>query len=151
MNETCAVCGCTLHRTAGEYAKPTVLGRSHATSHHCVAERFFGRSTNRKGTQREAMWETCPWGHEGEVVVFCYECHEEMLHNPVILPDDLNRFAELVRRRGLSEQVKNEGRSLIAGRIRLFQEVIALGIATALAAENDDSLNEPSKQTGDES
>jgi hypothetical protein len=97
------------------------------------------------------MWETCPWGHEGEVVVFCYECHEEMLHNPVILPDDLNRFAELVRRRGLSEQVKNEGRSLIAGRIRLFQEVIALGIATALAEENDDSLNEPSKQTGDES
>ena len=136
MGETCAICGCTLHRTAGEYARPTVLGRSHATSHHHVAERFFGRSTNRKGTQRDAMWETCPWGHEGEVVVFCYECHEEMLHNPVILPEDIHRFAELVRLRGLSEQAKAEGRSLIAGRIRLFQEVIAQGIAAVLAAES---------------
>src|SRR5438874_2904736 len=28
MDETCAICGCQLHRT-GEYAQPTVLGRSH--------------------------------------------------------------------------------------------------------------------------
>lgn len=127
MDETCAICGCALHRS-GEYALPTVLGRSHATSHHYVAERFFGRSANRKGTQREAMWNTCPWGHEGKAAVFCYECHEELIHNPVILPADIQRFAELVRLRGLSEQTKTEDRSPIAGRVRLFQEIIAKGI-----------------------
>ncbi len=134
MNETCAICGCQLHRD-GEYALPTVLGRSHATSHHYVAERFFGRSTNRRGTQREAIFDTCPWGHEGETVVFCYECHEELLHNPVILPEDIQRFACLVRLRGFAEQTKGEGRSLIGGRIRLFQKIIAKGIEVLLAAE----------------
>jgi hypothetical protein len=88
MDETCAICGCRLHRN-GDYAQPTVLGRSHATSHHYVAERFFGRSANRRRNQREAIFESCPWGQEGEVVVFCYECHEELIHNPVILPEDI--------------------------------------------------------------
>src|SRR5580692_11502054 len=31
--ERCAICGCQLHRS-GEYATPTVAGRSHATEHH---------------------------------------------------------------------------------------------------------------------
>jgi hypothetical protein len=127
-----------LHRDGG-YARPTVLGRSHATSHHYVAERFFGRSANRRGTRREAIFGSCPWGHEGEVVVFCYECHEELIHNPVILPEDIRRFAQLVRSRGLSEQSKPEDRSLIAGRIRLLQEVIAKGIEVVLAAEGEGS------------
>jgi len=139
MDETCAICGCRLHRS-GEYAKPTILGRSHATSHHHVAERFFGRSTNRKGTQREAMFDGCPWDHEREVAVFCYECHEELIHNPVILPEDIRRFAQLVRLRGLSEETKTTDRSLIAGRIRLFQEVIAKGIAAVLATETPPNL-----------
>jgi hypothetical protein len=136
MDETCAICGCQLHRT-GEYAKPRTLGRSRATSHHLVAERFFGRSKNRPGTMREAIFETCPWGQDGKVLVFCYECHEELIHNPVILREDIERFAKLVRLRGLSEQKKTEGRSIIAGRIRLFQEVIAKGIETVLAAEGE--------------
>ncbi len=135
MEEKCAICGCQLHRN-GEYAKPTVIGRSHATSHHYIAERFFGRSKNRRGTQREVMFESCPWDHEGDVAVFCYECHEELIHNPVILPEDINRFAQLVRLRGLSEQSKTEDRSLIAGRILLFQEVVAKGIQVVLAAES---------------
>lgn len=141
MEETCAVCGCRLHRD-GEYAQATLLGRSHATSHHYVAERFFGRSTNRRGTQRDAIFVRCPWGHEGQTIVFCYECHEELVHNPVILPDDIQRFAELVRRRGLSEEAKSEDRSRIAGRIRLLQEVIARGIEAVLASE----LSKPPNQ-----
>src|SRR2546430_8694767 len=35
---------------------PTVPGRSHASRHHYVAERFFGRSKNRRGTQRERVF-----------------------------------------------------------------------------------------------
>lgn len=75
---------------------------------------------------------TCPWGHEGESGVFCYECHEELLHNPVLLPEDVSRFAELVRLSDLSEKVKTEDRSKIAGRVVLLHDVIALGLKVLL-------------------
>ena len=130
MAEHCAICGCPLHRTKNTYARPTVEGRSHATRHHYVAERFFGRSSNRPGTKMDGIFPTCPWGHESESVVFCYECHEELIHNPVLLPDDIARFAELVKRRGLSEVSKTESRDPIGGRIELLHEVIARGLAT---------------------
>ena len=92
----CAICGCLVHR-AGDYAKPTPKGRSHATEHHNVAERFFGRSGNRPGSQREGAFTTCPWGVERQTSLLCYECHEELLHNPVFMTDDLQLFGELVR------------------------------------------------------
>lgn len=62
--------------------------------------------------------------------MFCYECHEELVHNPVLLPEDVARFAELVKQRGLSELVKTESRKPIAGRVALFHEVIARGLAS---------------------
>ena len=127
MTELCGICGCELNRS-GNYATPTAEGRSHATAHHYVAERFFGRSANRKGDQRTPIFDTCPWGVEGEKAVFCYECHEELLHNPVFLPDDLEGFAELVEDRGLAESTKSDSRAKHAGRIELLHEVIARGI-----------------------
>ncbi len=128
MNETCAICGCLLHRTKNTYASPTVEGRSHASTHHYVPERFFGRSKNRRGTQREKIFENCPWSHERETAIFCYDCHEELLHNPVLLPEDIKRFADIVRSKGLSEDRKTESRQRIAGRIKLFHEVIHRGL-----------------------
>jgi hypothetical protein len=127
MSENCAICGCPVHRS-GKYATPTVEGRSHATKHHCVAERFFGRSRNRSGTQREPIFASCPWGEEKKTTVFCYECHEELLHNPVLLPADILALAQLVKARNLNEERKAEDREKIAGRIRLFHEVIAAGL-----------------------
>src|ERR1044072_2053609 len=128
MVERCAICDCILHRTAGTYARPTPEGRSHATKHHFVAERFFGRSSNRRGTLREGVFQTCPWGHEGESAVFCYECHEELLHNPVLLPDDIKLFASIVKHLDLSEEQKTEVRSKLGGRIRLLHEALARGL-----------------------
>ena len=128
MNERCAICGCGLHRTRDTYARPTTEGRSHATKHHMVPERFFGRSSNRRGTQTDGIFTSCPWGHEKESQVFCFECHEELLHNPVLLPDDIARFAELVRFRSLNEDLKPRNREKIAGRVVLFHEVIARGL-----------------------
>jgi len=127
QKELCAICGCVLHRN-GDYAKPTVKGRSHATKHHYVPERFFGRSKNRQGTQRDKIFEDCPWEAEGETVTFCYECHEELLHNPVFLPQDIELFRKLVKERGLAETEKTETRDKIAGRIRLFHEIIQTGL-----------------------
>ncbi|MGA9030922.1 MAG: hypothetical protein WB402_00150 [Sulfuricaulis sp.] len=133
MAERCFICGCTLHREKGTYARPDVKGRSHATENHFVPERFFGRSTNRRGTKTEGIFETCPWGYEGKTEVFCYECHEELLHNPVLLPQDIERFAEICRSRGLDEDSKSKDRSKIAGRIKLLREVIAKGLAVIRA------------------
>jgi hypothetical protein len=123
----CAICNCKLHRE-GDYAKPTVKGRSHATEHHYVAERFFGRSANRRGTVRERLFAQCPWNLEGEKEIYCYECHEELLHNPVLLPSDVKRFADLVKQRGLDEAEKEMNRDKLAGRIMLFHEVISAGL-----------------------
>jgi hypothetical protein len=128
MVEHCAICRCEVHRTRDTYARPTIEGRSGASKHHFVPERFFGRSSNRRGTKTEGVFASCPWAHEGTVGVFCYECHEELLHNPILLPEDIARFAELVRIRDLSERVKTEDRSKIAGRIALFHEVITRGL-----------------------
>ena len=130
MTERCAICNCVLHRTAGTYARPTPEGRSHATKHHLVAERFFGRSSNRRGTVTERLFESCPWGHEGTTAVFCYECHEELLHNPVLLPDDIASLAYLVKERGLSEEQKDPDRSKLAGRVTLLHEALARGLRT---------------------
>lgn len=137
MNENCAICKCQLHRTKNTYARPSVEGRSHATRHHYVAERFFGRSSNRRGTITEPVFKDCPWGQEGNTVVFCYECHEELIHNPVFLPIDIEKFAQLVQQRGLTELEKRDNRIGIAERIKLMHEVIAAGLSTL--SNNPDS------------
>jgi hypothetical protein len=128
MTERCAICGCELHRTQGTYARPTVEGRSHASKHHFVAERFFGRSNNRRGTQRDRVFEECPWGVEGQTSVFCYDCHEELLHNPIFLPVDIARLADLVNERRLDEDRKTGSKDKIAGRIKLLHEIIQRGL-----------------------
>jgi hypothetical protein len=51
-----------------------------------------------------------------------------LLHNPVLLPEDVALFAELVRMRNLEETVKPADYPKIAGRVVLFHEVIALGL-----------------------
>lgn len=113
--ESCAICGCTVLRRAGTYARPTPDGRAHATRHHFVAERFYGRSANRSRTVRDGIFVACPWGVEGQTDVFCYECHEELLHNPVFLPADIAAFARLVHARGLDEPEKPDDRRKLAG------------------------------------
>lgn len=123
----CSICGSRVHQE-GDCAQPTVKGRSHATRHHYVAERFFGRSANRPGVLREPIFEACPWGLEEEAATFCYDCHEELLHNPVLTPDNLRVFATLVASRDLDEDKKTEDRSRLAGRIRLLQQVIETGL-----------------------
>ena len=129
--ERCGICGCELNRD-GEYAKPTIKGRGHATKHHYVAERFFGRSMNRPRTRRPAIFEANPWTISPGAGVFCYECHEELLHNPVLLPEDVQLLKQLVELRGLCETEKPASRDRLAGRIELLHEAIALGLKQLL-------------------
>jgi hypothetical protein len=142
MKESCAICGCQLHREGG-YAAPTPHGRSHATKHHHVAERFFGRSKNRKKVLREGIFSACPWSHEKKAITLCYDCHEELIHNPVFLVEDIERFAALVKRRGLSEDQKTEDKTKLAGRIQLLHEVIEAGLRAVAREEEANQTPEP--------
>jgi hypothetical protein len=54
----------------------------------------------------------------------------------VLLPQELESFAKLVRARGLAEDQKPKDRAKIAGRIKLFHEVIDRGLA-AVSAERE--------------
>ena len=56
--------------------------------------------------------------------MFCYECHEELLHNPVLTPAQICAFRDLTAQCGLNETVKTSKKEKIAGRIRLFNRVI---------------------------
>ena len=115
---------------------PRLKGVRMPVSTTSFAERFFGRSSNRRGTKREGMFATCPWGQEGKGAVYCYECHEELLHNPVLLPEDIRAFSALVRIRKLDEEQKPEHREKIAGRVSLLHEVIASGLDVMLRREH---------------
>ena len=137
--DRCKICGCQLTRGGDSYARPTTAGRSHATRHHFVAERFFGRSGNRPGTKTAGIFPPCPWAVEGKADIFCYECHEELLHNPVLLPEDIARLSDLVRTHTLSEDVKPEDRTKIAARVVLFHEAIARGLR---ALQDEDEQRE---------
>ena len=81
------------------------------------------------------MFDQCPWGLEKKSAIYCYECHEELLHNPVLLPEDILRFAELVRKRGLAEDKKTASREKHASRIKLLHEVVESGLKLLLEGE----------------
>ncbi len=146
MTERCSICGCELHRTQGTYALPTIEGRSHASKHHFVAERFYGRSGNRRGTQRDKVFPECPWGVEGQTAVFCYDCHEELLHNPIFLPVDIDRLADLVKDRRLDEDRKTESKDKIAGRIKLLHEIIQRGLQEFKKESHSQQGHAPDRQ-----
>lgn len=131
----CAICGCGLNRKVGVYGTDTIDGRSHASKHHYVAERFFGRSASHKGKPREPIFKEYPWSLEAKTDEYCYDCHEELLHNPVFRPIDVRRFAKLVKLRKLSETEKTASRKKLAGRIKLLHKVLELGIEKLLEIE----------------
>jgi hypothetical protein len=75
------------------------------------------------------LFDACPWGLERQRDVYCYECHEVVLHNPVFTPADIAAFADLCRIRELNEPEKTESWGKLGGRVRLLHEVIVAGLA----------------------
>lgn len=77
----------------------------------------------------------CPGDLEGKTVVLCYDCHEELIQNPVFLSKDIEKFKKLVKFRKLAENEKPEDKKKLAGRIELLNEVIEAGIEKLLKKE----------------
>lgn len=67
--------------------------------------------------------------------MFCYDCHEELLHNPVLLPKDIEKLALLVKLKKYSEKGKTNSKNELAGRIKLLQEIIQKGIDKIISDE----------------
>ncbi|MFH1031612.1 MAG: hypothetical protein V1767_03480 [Chloroflexota bacterium] len=131
----CAICGCELSSEKNAYAKDHRSGRSHVSTHHYIPERLFGRSKTLKNKSLGmVIFETSPWkGMEGKSDQFCYECGEILLHNPVLLRQDIKLFARLVRLRHLNEVQKTDSKQKIRKRIILLHEVIKEGLKVLLA------------------
>ena len=129
--ERCSLCGCRLHRT-GNYAENTLKGRSHANSHHYIAERYFGRTKNNPGIQKNGVFDKDPWGIEGKTGIFCYDCGEVLLHNPVLLPKDISKLSEIYRLNGVNEDEKESNMKKYRERIRLFHYTIQKGLDSLL-------------------
>jgi hypothetical protein len=127
--ESCAICGCPVHRS-GEHTRPRIAGHSHVATRHRVPERFSPRPAKRRGARKHGLSVACPWGPEKQATVYCYECHEALIHNPVLLPGDVQAFAELVKIRGLNEDDKPSEKDKIARRVMLLHEVLATGLFT---------------------
>ena len=131
MKDRCNICGCKLEQS-GKYA--TFEGRAHPSRHHHVAQRFL-KTIDKNGNEFQPIFSKCPWEIEKKTVVLCYECHEELIQNPVFLPKDIENFKQLVKFRKLAENEKPENRKKLAGRIKLLNEVIETGIEKLLLKE----------------
>jgi len=136
MKEKCKICGCVLVRSdkGRKYAAHTTDGRAHRSGHHHVAQRFL-KTRDKRGNEFQPIFSKCPWEMGKKTVVLCYECHEELIQNPVFLPKDIENFRQLVKFRKFAENEKPENRKKLAGRIRLLNEVIETGIGKLLAKE----------------
>jgi len=98
--EHCELCGVELE--AGDYGTK-MNGRS---SHHRIPERF-----NKFSTQGNSL----PEDKDHELLILCYFCHEELLHNPILLL-------------GVEEELRKAfaGKDYIQ-RLAAFAEIIQLG------------------------
>jgi len=119
----CQLCGCLLGCEKGTYAQPTISGRSYGTWHHYIAKRFFSQKDS-------IIFNKNYYKYTGKTEIFCYECHEELLHNPIFLPKDIDKFAMLIRRKrcGEGNQGKILKREKIGQRIMLLHKVISKGL-----------------------
>ena len=133
--EDCEICGCRVTRGPG-YGEANSVGRSHASRHHLIPQRFLGGPGAGRTEDRSPLFSHSPWGHEDDCAVLCYDCHEELLHNPVLLHEQIETLAALCRLRGCNETDKTEDRSPLAARVQLLHEAIALGLEELLKRES---------------
>mgnify|MGYP001619825991 CR=1 FL=1 len=120
----CGLCGCALLRM-GKYGEDNALGRCFPSEHHLVAKRFYGKNKNKRS---KILDDDDFKKFSNEKIKLCYDCHEELLHNPVLSPDNMKGFKELVRKKHWDERNKKDGKEKIRGRIKLLQEIIDKGI-----------------------
>jgi len=138
-DQHCAICGCELFgarrdkekgqlKRKVQYGEDSPEGRSYRTKHHYIAKRFLGREIFSGGDEQRLI------KNKRKYTFLCYNCHEELLHNPMLLPDDIEDFHELVDKedKRLTEPTKGDDKDKLARRIELLHKVIETGIKVLL-------------------
>ena len=108
----CMLCG--IEFTSGAYA--TENGRYNRSEHHLFPTRFEKYHISQRSLAKKLNVES----QDFDSVHLCYECHEELLHNPVFTTKMIKELSHLMRGKSLEDKV-----------IALFC-VIELGIRGAI-------------------
>ena len=109
----CMLCG-TKFSTKGVYA--TKNGQYNRSEHHLFPARFKKYHISQRSLAKKLNVES----RDFDSVHLCYECHEELLHNPVFTTKMIKELSHLMRGKSLEDKV-----------ITLFH-VIELGIREAI-------------------
>ena len=94
----CMLCGIE-YSTGAVYA--TEHGRHSRGRHHLFPRRFEKYDMSQEGFAKKLDVETRDLGF----VHLCYECHEELLHNPVLTAKMLDELSHLMRGKNFEDKV----------------------------------------------
>ena len=108
----CMLCG--IEFTTGAYA--TENGRYNRSEHHLFPARFKKYHISQRSLAKKLNIES----QDFDSVHLCYECHEELLHNPVFATKMIKELSQLMRGRSLEDKVI------------ILSRVIELGIREAI-------------------
>ncbi len=109
MAATCVLCRTELVQGGDGSGKDTDEGMRHFSTHHRLAKRW----QDKKCLDLEAIKEKLR--SSDDELVLCFFCHEEMLHNPILLPGVETTLAEVFTRKDRAE------------RLMVFAEIIRIG------------------------
>ena len=92
----CMLCG--IEFTTGAYA--TEKGRYNRSEHHLFPARFEDHISQRSLAKKLNLE-----SQDFDSVHLCYECHEELLHNPVFTTKMIKELSHLMRGKSLEDKV----------------------------------------------
>jgi len=90
---------CRIEFTTGDYA--TESGRHNKSEHHLFPTRFKKYGISQRSLAKKLDVET----RDFDSVHLCYECHEELLHNPVFTAKMIKELSHLMIGKSLEERV----------------------------------------------
>jgi len=109
----CMLCG--IKFTTGD-VYGTESGRHHKSEHHLFPTRLEKYHISQEGLAKKLNVET----RDFDSVYLCYECHEELLLNPVFTTEMIKGLSHLIKGKSLEDKVV------------ILSRVIQLGIKEAI-------------------
>jgi uncharacterized CHY-type Zn-finger protein len=114
----CMLCGIEFPKT-GVYAEKTESGQHYRAEHHLIPKRFEKYHISQRSLAKKLNVGT----QDFVPVYLCYECHEELLQNPVFTTEMIKELSHLIKGKSLEDKVV------------ILSHVIELGIREAIKEE----------------
>ena len=105
----CMLCG-TKFSTKGIYATKTKNGRHHRGEHHLFPARFE-KHFSQRSLAKKLNVET----QSLDSIYLCYDCHEELLQNPVFTTKMIKELSYLMKGKSLEDKVVTLSRVIELG------------------------------------